>query len=392
MEHECSHCELVSTHTKQCAGCRRARYCSPQCQKAAWSHHKLYCKPFEKLSTAERLAIAVYGDLVPDDEPTRLDYGFSKALTPGNESKLLGLYIGLIKVMNVEPKTLHRWRLEGSLVREIKAAFEAIPEQYRGGYYPWFLEHQYVLDSSLAPPSTMEDVMSEAKLRAWRFIGGATTDTSEDIKTTVASWSRHRQLCHVLYTMLLSSWHPSPDTDHWIFFGFCTCRNEFEEMGLARLYQALIDKCSFDEFCTAFENSALLRLINLKGVETSSPLMLTPDDGGDLASVLRTSPHMTLSVWYLKQLIYAEDKNTEPTRAVVVDYGFMNCKNLQERIDLKGVYKKFFEAQDAKPLGLHEAAIAGKLFAHVATLVKIKNKDKKKFQRLMKNLYPLPDV
>lgn len=384
MERECDHCELVSTHTKQCAGCKKARYCDSQCQRAAWSYHKLHCKPFEELLTAERLALSVYGDRIPDDEPTRLDYGFSKALTPGNESKLLGLYIGLINYLNVKPKTLHQWRLEGTLVQEIKAAFEAIPQQSRGGYYPWFLEHQYVLDSSLAPPSTMEDVVLEAELRGWRFIGGATTDTREDIGKTVASWPSNRQRCYALYTMLLSSWHPSPGTDHWIFFGFCTCRNEFEEMGLSRQYTELIKKCSFDEFCTAFENSALFPLLNPKGIESYAD--------GDLASVLRTSPHMTLSVWHLKELVYTDARDAEPVPAVVVDYGFMNCKTVQERVDLKGLYKKFFEAHDAKPLELHEAAIAGRLFAHVAKVVKIKNKDKKKFQRLMKNLYPLREV
>ena len=29
---------------KQCAGCKRVRYCSPACQKSAWKTHKAWCK------------------------------------------------------------------------------------------------------------------------------------------------------------------------------------------------------------------------------------------------------------------------------------------------------------------------------------------------------------
>jgi hypothetical protein len=51
------------------------------------------------------------------------------------------------------PQQIHEWSVGGTLVREIKVVFETMPERYRGGYYPWFLEHQYVLARTTPIPS-----------------------------------------------------------------------------------------------------------------------------------------------------------------------------------------------------------------------------------------------
>lgn len=70
-----------------------------------------------------------------------------------------------------------------------------------------------------------------------------------------------------------------------------------------------------------------------------------------------------------------------------MDYGFSNCKTEEENVELKDVYRTFFDLRDADPIKLHEAAIEGRLFEYVGGLVKLK----KKFRRLMKNPYPLPE-
>jgi len=44
-EKECAHCGLVSTDLKLCKQCRSARYCSRECQVAAWPAHQLACRP-----------------------------------------------------------------------------------------------------------------------------------------------------------------------------------------------------------------------------------------------------------------------------------------------------------------------------------------------------------
>ena len=42
---QCLHCGAQARHMPKCAGCRWARYCNRECQKAAWDNHKLSCWP-----------------------------------------------------------------------------------------------------------------------------------------------------------------------------------------------------------------------------------------------------------------------------------------------------------------------------------------------------------
>ena len=53
------------------------------------------------------------------------------------------------------------------------------------------------------------------------------------------------------------------------------------------------------------------------------------------------------------------------------------------------MYKAFFESH-GDPLALHEAAIAGNLYGFLSKTVQ-GLQDRRKFERLMENPYPLPD-
>lgn len=74
--------------------------------------------------------------------------------------------------------------------------------------------------------------------------------------------------------------------------------------------------------------------------------------------------------------------------AVLVDYGFANCRNDSEKRRLKKVYKDFFDSPNGDPLALQEAAIKGNIYGYISTVVK-GLRDPITFQRLMKNPYPL---
>lgn len=362
---------------KRCSGCHKAWYCSVSCQKSLWVSHIFACKPRRPITTAHHLALAVVHDEFPQDTQTCKDYGFDRAFTPQDRSKLLGLYIGLMSpsIIGIPPRTVNDWRVRGVLVEEIKAAFYKLPANNRGGYFPWFLQNQHILNPSTAADSQLEDKRDAMYLRAWRFTGGAETDSPAEMRARIDDMPQDRQSCHLFYTLLLSKWHPAPFHELWIPFGFCSCSCEEEEKNLARRYQILITKCTFDEFHDAFCSARILDLFRKHGIEA---------DGRYLSDVLQNHD-MNKSVWDLKQ--FAIQTEGKIVNSVACDYGFMNCKKDAEIQALKKVYRTFFERHDADPLALHDAALRGDIFGYLGSLMKLNAK----YERLMKNPYPLPD-
>jgi len=57
--------------------------------------HIFAWKRRRSITTADHLALAVRNNLFPQDPQTCKDYGFERAFTVENRSKLLGLYIGM---------------------------------------------------------------------------------------------------------------------------------------------------------------------------------------------------------------------------------------------------------------------------------------------------------
>ena len=287
--------------------------------------------------------------------------------------------------MEIPPKTIHNWRVHGVLVDEIKTAFYKLPEGSRGGYFPWFLQNEHVIALAGQPLSekASHDRTNAMLVRAWRFTGGSERDSPEEIKAATSRKPKHEQECHWLYVLLLSGWHPSPDLDLWVDFGFASCTSQEEEMELSARYRQLINTCTFNEFCHAHHAHCLLGLFHSKGLQVN--------DHHHLRDLLCAD--WKKSVWYLKQSITQENSTKEESSmhpAVLVDYGFINCRDDSERRQLKRVYKAFFDNPNGDPLALHEAAIKGNIHGYVSKVVQ--GLRDSKFKRLMQNPYPLPDL
>ncbi|KAJ7149221.1 hypothetical protein C8R43DRAFT_505180 [Mycena crocata] len=125
----------------KCPGCTEL-YCSEWClEKWADIHARRCAKPRRPLTTADTLTTAVYEDMFPTDPQTNDDYFFTRVRTANDKTHLFGLYIGIVKMNEVKPSTLHGWRISGAMVENIKALYESIPAGTRGGYYAWFLKH-----------------------------------------------------------------------------------------------------------------------------------------------------------------------------------------------------------------------------------------------------------
>ena len=141
--------------------------------------------------------------------------------------------------------------------------------------------------------------------------------------------------------------------------------------------------CTFKEFCDAFCGRRLIDLFHSKGLKVN--------DNEQLRDLLHSESKK--SVWSLKQAIVQEESTKEEAfinRPVMMDYGFINCRNDSERRELKRVYRAFFEKHNEDPLALHEAAIKGNIHGYLSNVVQ--GLRDPKFRRLMKNLYPLPDL
>ncbi|KAI0031652.1 hypothetical protein K488DRAFT_51681 [Vararia minispora EC-137] len=366
--------------TSFCASCRRVRYCSKQCQERAWTRHIFSCKPGISIKTAYILARAVSADLLPSDVQTRIDYGFTNALTWKQESNLLGIYAGLIKYMNISPRVIHGWRVRGVLVQEIINAYEGIPASSRGGYYPQFLQNTHFLHVNRAQLDGRIK-LTHFKRAAWAFLGQSLSSSDGEIGVYFRTLPTRAKQCFLFYGSLCAQEYPGPGRI-WVGFGFCAAKDLHEEHQLARDYYQLIHLCTFDEFCSATSSCSLPDLFEAHGITSSLEL---------LNKVCRSARE---SVWDLKEYItlvyeYGIDADAEPVLpipSIFMDYGFMNCTDAKEEKMLQELYKKYLSLSMTDPLELHNASISGTLYRCKRYM---KLQPKELYMRLLRNPYPL---
>jgi hypothetical protein len=196
---------------------------------------------------------------------------------------LLGLYIGLLDPhrLGVNPYTLHKWRLKGTLVQNIKKEFEIWPENSRGGYYTWFLQNQDVVGGT--PQNQPERVtqaqspssdVGELVHRAWCFIGRSPKISINEILRWQQTLPEDLRDCFYLYTILLGGLHPVPEVDPWITFGFCACESQAADEELVQQYLKLMHKTTFNDFSNAYKTSSLVCLFRDKGISITNPYIL----------------------------------------------------------------------------------------------------------------------
>lgn len=364
---------------RRCAGCKSltAWYCSKECQKSYWVVHIFDCNPRRKITTADHLALAVYARCPPSDPQTAEDYGFHQIVSVEHQVELLELYIWLIEQLDVNPKKIHEWRIGGTLIEEIKAAFEAVPENLRGDKYSWFLDNQVVLDTAMEPLNDPDEIAVSYMAPAWQYCGISSSYTNAQKAKIMNTWSQDKFHCLFVCSRILSGSHPPSYDQSWMTLGFCVCRDRFEEFSLAGVYKTLLNRCTFDEFWDAFYSVSIIALFDAHGLEDERRCFPYLED---IIGPYR-APRWK-SVWHLKQIVTID---VDMTPAVLVDYGFVNCSTLEEHQELKAVYKVFFVEKKGDPMRLHEAAMQGRLFRHVGETIKLS----KRFKRLMKNPYPI---
>lgn len=218
-------CDVCGKLTKRrCSIGQKDSFCSEWCQQKMSSSHRFKCSS-GPLTTADYLARAVYSDEIPDDPQTVEDYGFSRCKSWNEKSHLLGLYIGLIKVLEVRPVDLDQWRRDGKLVENIVAEFNKRPKQSRGAYFPWFMKHTYLLNESASDGDGDGDGGDSAEFV--RSLESSRSSLPQDDRTKEI-WDLQpitKRDSYIAYAIYLDRANPHPawvstDLDIWYELGF----------------------------------------------------------------------------------------------------------------------------------------------------------------------------
>jgi hypothetical protein len=88
---------------------------------------------------------------------------------------------------------------------------------------------------------------------------------------------------------------PTLDMEQWVHFGFCACHDESEKGFLNTMYKILANRCSYDEFCTAYNTSKITEILDTNGLRGRRMVLPYLED------VLSGSPRMLKIGLVLKQ-------------------------------------------------------------------------------------------
>lgn len=388
---ECQICERPTT--RKCSPCGSGWYCSYQCASHSGSRHTFTCSMGRPLHSADYLHRDCIENEIPEDAEVAEHFGFHRFPLFPDKSKLLGLYQGLFH-LDVSPDQLHSWRSEGSLVKNIIETFSKLPERHRGAFFPWFLEHQYCLDSSKTGDEAINDSVNtyfdEARLHL------EPEDQNKEVNDLEPPAKR---TAFIFLALILHGSHPPRSyTGPYYDFGFCTCLEEHSACRLGGLYQKLLvgkkpntnfqnndpnlpsghhTSCTFAQLWRALEAGKLITLMDRNGFESER----------------RTFPHLDTflghtwheprsSVWHL-QVFLNDEARIEAPNSILIDYGFINCNGRFGQVQqLKSVYRRVLQLAD--PLALHDACVDGRLFKFARGFVGLEPRLKK----LMRNQYP----
>lgn len=382
---------------KRCAGCRKVRYCSTSCQTLDWPSHVFDCMTGKPISTVYYLARAIREKNTPTQLQTRVDYGFQKAwrvLGVEGVGPLWRLYEQLFQMLADPYADLRRWQKEGRLVEGIKQTFRPIPPSLRGVHYRWFLDHQYVVDGTPADEDAVTHqglLLVHSRLRAaWLYAGGSSSDTHDTIIdgiTKLAQKSEPKMNCFLFVSFVLADNPPGPDGTMWLSFGLVAGKHRERFWR----YAELLNLCTFEELCEAYETSSIPALFARHGISG-----LDYDCDRRFDDVMSGSPTTFKSVWHLKKYVHEVDGGT-PTgedpclaQCAICDYGYGNCKKTEEWKLLDALYKQLFAKDDMDLLALHAACLRGELLQFAKEFVKLSPRTAT-YARLLKNGHPLPD-
>jgi len=352
------------------------------------SRHVFNCSK-RPLTTADFLWRSLAEDLVPEEEEVLEDFGFNSVDFGQGRSYLFGVYAGLYRSSRFSAEDFHNWRIGGILTEKIKEFFYSLPEDSRGGYFPWFLENLPVLERPTTKQQATQNLVASMFAKARPYL-----DIEDRNRALDELMPKAKQGSFTLLAQLSHQMSPNPIEQNWYSFGFVTCRGKSEENTLVRVYQLLLleDDGSYfykfynsrrdhnspvglTQFWKAYEAGTLIQLMDSKGLKdlrSNLPLLE--------AFLSGSRP----SVWHLRWFLDVEDPvKYPPIRSVSLEYGFVNCNTLEETYTLREIYKRVL--QTAHPLGLQQACATGTLWQFASSFIRMEEE----WRPLLKKVYSL---
>lgn len=200
----CYRCKKIGS--LRCAACSRAQgavYCSKECQSKDWPAHIIECaNPSREITTADHLAYAVSKFCPPANTEARVQYGFSRAFTPDHMIQLLAMYQALIEVVGIRVQAISRWQSNGSLLTDIKSAFDEFSVHIRlnrsaeaRASYTWLLKNEWILDPSIPTLDSPIDVAERVCKKFWNYSGGDPSLDLDQMHHIRMGWPRVKVEC-----------------------------------------------------------------------------------------------------------------------------------------------------------------------------------------------------
>ncbi|GAW21440.1 hypothetical protein ANO14919_109590 [Xylariales sp. No.14919] len=338
----CAFCKDTRKLDHTCGRCKTAVYCDFDCYQSDWYRHKFSCVLGRPLDATDYLVLACHAKEFPQDDNAVKQYGFMCFDSGKDRARLFELYIRLVVEWGIDEEELRDAvemdELKEMLIFQCSQTMDSV-----------MLSDMQWLESKREFKAKGEGTGPIALINAAREDLLSPDDRNLPILELDPPAKREAL---VFYAQIRNGFKPDVDEDNWISCGFCTAANPESEQRLCSAYSFLMERCSFDEFWNAMARSTIVDLFEKYGLADQISRMR--NFSTLMAAVSKCHP----SVWELKR--FTRMDSSDPFRAVVVDYGFMNCENAYQRIQLREMYQKYFDdGQDE--MRLHEACIAGEL-------------------------------
>ncbi|EHK49775.1 hypothetical protein TRIATDRAFT_181656, partial [Trichoderma atroviride IMI 206040] len=338
----CGFCKKSLELAHSCKKCGVATYCDLDCHSSDWYRHKFSCRLGRPTDPTDYLVLACHTNQFPQEDDVIKQYGFLCFTSGYCRWRLFELYRRLITEWKVDEEEL-RSAVELNRLKEmltIRCSQTGDPAMLSD--MKW-LESNEVFRANGKGPGTTARFDAARK----QFL------SPEDRKLPLVELQPpEKRQALIFYAQICNGFMPDVSEDLWISLGFCTAADPDSEQRLASAYGLLVERCSFDEFWNAMSESRIVELFGKYGLADQISNMRNFKIL--MAMVLRRHQ----SVWELKR--FTRMNVADPFRAVIVDYGFMNCEDVRHRIQLREMYREYFERGEDE-MRLHEACVAGEL-------------------------------